>query len=100
MPTHIEIHIDKIVLRDFDRIDPRAIQRALQVHLAELLVREGLSFETGGEVYIDRVRAADIRISSPAKPTDIGKGIARVIAREVQPGKHSEKAPGRKPSST
>jgi hypothetical protein len=93
MAQHIEIHIDKITLEGFDPADPRAIQRILREHLADILAREGLPLHTGGDVYVDRIRVADLTLPSPAQASDIGKGIARVIAGEIQPGRNNGEQP-------
>ncbi|MEN1783511.1 MAG: hypothetical protein AAGF77_00090 [Bacteroidota bacterium] len=78
MTTHINIHIDKLVLKGHDAQTGRAIGAALEVHLRTLIKDHGLPKSLPHQKPIETLQAGTLR-HQVTNADAIGQNIARNI---------------------
>jgi len=82
--TRIVLHIDRLVLKGFDRQDRDAIAEGLRAELGRLLVTPDAAKQLMGQDGISRLNIGAVHIGQATKPTAVGVQAARGIARGIQ----------------
>jgi hypothetical protein len=79
LSTHLELHIEQLVLHGFEPRDRARMGTVVQQELTRLFAEQGIppSFERGGA--ISHLDAGTVERSSDAKPDAIAIQIARAI---------------------
>jgi hypothetical protein len=76
--SRIEVEIEELVLRGFDRVDGRVVADALERSLAERLA--DVSFQPGAR---ERLDAGSFAYSDHASPGTIGEAVAGRLQRSL-----------------
>jgi len=75
----VELHIEELVLYGFGPGDRRTIGDALERELASLLGEQGIPNSLSSRKTIDEIQGATFRATQNARPTTIGRQIARSV---------------------
>lgn len=77
-PARIEVHIEELILRGFERGDRQVIAEAVQRELADLFESRGLSPAILQSVEIARLDGGAFRVTT-GKTAGVGRQIAKAI---------------------
>ncbi len=78
----VKIHIDRLVLRGFERSDSEAIAEGLRSQLTRLLANESSGYVEGltSSRHVGCMRVKDVRLGADSEAGDIGAGLATGVA--------------------
>jgi hypothetical protein len=91
----INVHIERLILEGLPPTIRQGVQvrRPLEMELARLLARGGLSEEIRGSIALPQVQAGTLQFSSDERPAKLGQGIARAVHEGIgQQAKRAEPA--------
>lgn len=81
--TRIVLHIDRLVLRGFDRDDQAGIAEGLRAELGRLLATPEVARQLRSRHGVPALKVGAVRIQAGTQPTAIGAQAARGIVRGI-----------------
>lgn len=79
----VTVHIDRLVLRGFERPDGEAIAEGLRSELARLLANQCAGCDENGLAgnrHVGRIRVGELRLGADSGAADIGAKLATGVA--------------------